>query len=35
VPFSALFGIDEQPGELAGYGTITAEQARELAVRGT
>jgi hypothetical protein len=27
VPFSALCGIDEQPGELAGYGTITAEEA--------
>ena len=35
VPFSTLFGLDEQPGELAGYGTITAEQARELAVQGT
>jgi hypothetical protein len=35
VPFSALFGSDEQPGELAGYGTITAEQARELAAQGT
>lgn len=35
VPFSALCGIDEQPGELAGYGTITAEQARELVARGT
>jgi hypothetical protein len=35
VPFSALFGLDEQPGELAGYGPITAEQARELAAQGT
>jgi hypothetical protein len=35
VPFSTLFGLDEQPGELAGYGTITAEQARELAAQGT
>jgi muconolactone delta-isomerase len=35
VPFSTLFGIDEQPGELAGYGTITAERARELAAQGT
>lgn len=35
VPFSTLFGIDEQPGELAGYGTITADQARELAAQGT
>jgi hypothetical protein len=35
VPFSTLFGIDEQPGELAGNGTITAKQARELAAQGT
>ncbi|MGH3821471.1 MAG: DUF222 domain-containing protein [Pseudonocardiaceae bacterium] len=35
VPFSTLFGLDEQPGELAGYGTITADQARELAAQGT
>jgi Domain of unknown function (DUF222) len=35
VPFSTLFGLDEQPGELAGYGTITAEQARKLAAQGT
>jgi hypothetical protein len=35
MPFSALFGVDEQPGELAGYGPITAEQARELAAQGT
>lgn len=35
VPFSTLFGLDEQPGELAGYGAITAEQARELAAQGT
>lgn len=35
VPFSALFGLDEQPGELAGYGSITAEQARDLAAQGT
>ncbi|HJT03385.1 MAG TPA: DUF222 domain-containing protein [Pseudonocardiaceae bacterium] len=32
-PFSTLFGVDEQPGELAGYGTITAEQVRELAAQ--
>lgn len=35
VPFSTLFGLDEQPGELAGYGAISAEQARELAAQGT
>ncbi|MGI9064534.1 MAG: DUF222 domain-containing protein [Pseudonocardiaceae bacterium] len=35
VPFTTLFGIDEQPSELAGYGPITAEQARELAAAGT
>jgi len=35
VPFSTLFGIDDQPGELAGYGPITADQARELAAEGT
>jgi Domain of unknown function (DUF222) len=35
VPFSTLFGLDEQPGELAGYGPITAEQTRELASQGT
>jgi hypothetical protein len=35
VPFSALFGLDEHPGELAGYGPIAAEQARELAAQGT
>ncbi|MGH3788669.1 MAG: HNH endonuclease signature motif containing protein [Pseudonocardiaceae bacterium] len=35
VPFSTLFGLDENPGELAGYGTITADQVRELAVQGT
>ncbi|MGQ0716182.1 MAG: DUF222 domain-containing protein [Pseudonocardiales bacterium] len=35
VPFSTLFGLDEQPAELAGYGTITADQARELAAQGS
>lgn len=35
VPFSTLFGVDEAPGELAGYGAITADQARELAAAGT
>jgi hypothetical protein len=35
VPFSTRFGLDDQPGELAGYGTITADQARELAAEGT
>ncbi len=35
VPFNTLFGLDEQPAELAGYGPITADQARELAAQGT
>lgn len=35
VPFSTLFGIDETPGELAGYGPIPADAARELAAQGT
>lgn len=35
IPLSTLFGLDEQPGELAGYGTITADQARQMAAQGT
>ncbi len=35
VPFSTLFGIDETPGELAGYGPIPPDAARELATQGT
>ncbi|MPZ65284.1 MAG: DUF222 domain-containing protein [Pseudonocardiaceae bacterium] len=35
VPFSTLFGLDDQPGDLAGYGPITPEQARQLAAAGT
>ena len=35
VPYSTLIGIDDQPGELAGYGPITAEVARRIAGHGT
>lgn len=35
VPFTTLFGLDEAPGELAGYGPLPAAQARELAAAGT
>jgi hypothetical protein len=31
VPATMLMGLDDQPGELAGYGPITADLARELA----
>jgi hypothetical protein len=31
VGFDTLLGVDEQPGELRGYGPITAREARELA----
>jgi hypothetical protein len=31
VPFTALAGINDEPGELAGYGPITAEAARRIA----
>lgn len=34
VPLSTLLGVDDQPGELDGYGAITAHAARELAVEG-
>jgi hypothetical protein len=32
VPATMLMRVDDQPGELAGYGPITADVARELAV---
>jgi len=35
VPISALLGLDEEPGELAGYGPIPASMAREIAAEGT
>ncbi|HLR93104.1 MAG TPA: DUF222 domain-containing protein, partial [Jiangellaceae bacterium] len=35
VPYSTLIGIDEHPGQLAGYGTITADVARRIAAAGT
>lgn len=35
VPLSSLMGVDDSPGDLAGYGAITAEQARALAAGGT
>ena len=35
VPLSTLIGEDEQPGELEGYGPITAETARRIAAHGT
>ncbi len=31
VPLTALLGLDDQPGELAGYGPVPAEAVRELA----
>jgi hypothetical protein len=34
VPFSTLLGTDEQPGDLHGYGPITADVARKLAADG-
>ncbi|SDS62686.1 HNH endonuclease signature motif containing protein [Jiangella sp. DSM 45060] len=34
VPFSTLIGLDDHPGELDGYGHITAAIARELAAAG-
>jgi hypothetical protein len=34
VPFSTLMGVDDQPGELAGYGPVDAATARALAVGG-
>ena len=35
VPLSTLIGIDDTPGELDGYGPITAEVARRIAAAGT
>jgi hypothetical protein len=35
VSLSTLLAMDDEPGELAGYGAITAEQARALAAGGT
>ncbi|MGH3997151.1 MAG: DUF222 domain-containing protein [Pseudonocardiaceae bacterium] len=35
VPITMLLGLDEQPGELVGYGPIPADLAREIAVEGT
>jgi hypothetical protein len=35
VAASTLLGLDDQPGELAGYGPITAQAARQLAADGT
>ncbi len=34
VPFSTLFGHDDAPAELAGYGPLSADQARALAAQG-
>jgi len=35
VPLATLFGLDEQPGELAGYGPIPAALARRIAADPT
>lgn len=35
VPYTTLLGADDLPGELASYGPITADAARELAAGGT
>lgn len=35
VPITTLLGLDEQPGELVGYGPIPACVAREIAADGT
>lgn len=35
VALSTLMGLDDAPGDLVGYGAITAEQARALAAGGT
>ncbi|MGH3914058.1 MAG: DUF222 domain-containing protein [Pseudonocardiaceae bacterium] len=35
VPITMLMGLDEQPGELIGYGPIPASLAREIAAEGT
>ncbi len=35
IPYTALLGADDQPGELVGYGPIPAAVARDLAAGGT
>ncbi|MDQ4011866.1 MAG: HNH endonuclease [Actinomycetota bacterium] len=35
IPYTALLGADDQPGEIAGYGPIPAAVARDLAAGGT
>ncbi|MDQ2788385.1 MAG: HNH endonuclease [Actinomycetota bacterium] len=35
VPITMLLGLDDQPGELVGYGPIPAELARQIAADGT
>ncbi|MGH3853888.1 MAG: DUF222 domain-containing protein [Pseudonocardiaceae bacterium] len=35
IPYTALLGAEDQPGELAGYGPIPAAVARDLAAGGT
>ncbi|MGQ0779331.1 MAG: DUF222 domain-containing protein [Pseudonocardiales bacterium] len=35
IPYTALLGADDQPGEIAGYGPIPAAVARDLAAAGT
>jgi hypothetical protein len=35
VPATTLLGLDEQPGQLAGYGPVSASVARRLAAKGT
>lgn len=35
IPYTALLGADDLPGELAGYGPIPAAVARDLAAKGT
>jgi hypothetical protein len=35
VPLSTLLGVDQRPGELEGYGPITAQAARRIAGHGT
>lgn len=35
VPLSTLLGVNDEPGELAGYGPISADVARKLAAEGT
>jgi hypothetical protein len=35
VPFGTLMGLDDRPGELAGYGPLPADVVREIAAHGT